>query len=120
MAKIPLHTKVALINNYIQNNYLRSRGKAEHDDWRISDILEAIKEDLNTLAKSQEVTSDKQGVPIELILRDLKYYRDKQEGAKSEITGLIDRLKEILEQQSDPESNIDKIIKNLEDNQKAG
>lgn len=118
MAKIPINVKVSLINNYIQSNYLKSRGKAEHEDWLINDILTEIKEDMSTLEKERTT----EHVPLSVITRDLKFIKDKQASLGSNMGSVIDELNALMESmqalkesQSDPDLNLDKIIKDLED-----
>ena len=118
MANIPLKAKVSLINNYIQTNYLKSRGKAEHEEWLINDILTNIKEDLSTLEKERTT----EHVPIGLITRDLKHLNDKQKSLRSGLGSVVEELKSVVESiksmqdsQSDPDLNLDKVIKDLDD-----
>ena len=118
MANIPLKAKVGLINNYIQTNYLKSRGKAEHEDWLINDILNDIKEDLSLLEKERTT----EHVPMGLITRDLKSLQDKDSNLQRRLGSVIDGLNSLMEEiktvresQEDPEVNLDKVIKNLED-----
>ena len=118
MAKVPINVKVSLINNYIQANVLKSRGKTEHEEWLINDILTDIKEDMSTLEKDRTT----EHVPLGLISRDLKYLRDKQSSQRGGMGSVIEELKSLTEElknlqnsQEDPEVNLDKVIKNLED-----
>lgn len=118
MANIPLKAKVSLINNYIQTNYLKSRGKAVHEEWSINDILTDIKEDLSTLEKERTT----EHVPLGLITRDLKYLKEKQTSLRSgletvmeELKSTIESMKSLQDSQSDPDVNLDKVIKDLED-----
>ena len=113
MSRIPLHTKVSLLNNYIQTNYLKSRGKAEHDEWPISKVLESIIEDLNTLEKQKSQTAEE--LPTGSMVRDLKFLQDKQKSIRVAIDTISEELKTIKEHYSDPTSNLDSVIKTLED-----
>jgi chromosome segregation ATPase len=118
MANIPLKVKVTLINNYIQTNYLKSRGKSEHEEYLINDILTDIKEDLSTLEKERTT----EHVPLGLITRDLKNIQEKQKSLGSGLESVVEELKSVIESmkslqetQSDPDLNLDKVIKDLED-----
>jgi len=118
MGKIPLKAKIGLINNYIQTNYLKSSGKTEHEDWLVIDILNDIKEDISTLEKEHTT----EHVPLGLITRDLRYLKDKQSSLQGELgsvndelNSLVEKIKAVQESQADPEVNLDKVIKNLED-----
>ena len=113
MGKIPLNVKVSLINNYIQTNYLKSRGKAEHEDIPISQILEDIKEDISTLDKENKQQKPEE-IPLGLVLRDLKYYNDKQSGYRADLESILDQLNLLHETQVDPGNTLDKVIKDLE------
>ena len=118
MAAIPLHVKITLLNNYIQANYLKSRGKAKHDDWLISEILESVKSDLEELSKTKEQQPGT--ISLELVLRDLKHFKDKEAGFKSEIESAVDQITSALDSQKEPEQNLDSVIKSLEEFSKNG
>ena len=111
MSRIPLHVKVSLLNNYIQSNYLKSKGKAEHDDWPISKILESIIEDLNTLEKEKSQTHEE--LPTGTLVRDLKFIQEKQKSIKNSIETISEELNTINEFYSES-SNLDGVIKTLE------
>ena len=108
MNEILLSTKVSLINNYIQSNYLKSRGKSEHDDTLVSDILNAIKDDLETL----ESKKNTKRIPLDSVLNELKLFKEEQ--SKFSLASVISNLQEIQEKQSNPENNLDSIIGTLE------
>ena len=117
MAKIPLHVKVSLLNNYIQSDILKSRGKATHEDWPIGAILNSIKEDIQAFEKEHAMDQE-QGVSMELILRDLKYYNEKQTGLRKDISSILEQLQEIYDTQTEPEVNLNKIIQDLEEKER--
>jgi len=108
MNNILLSTKVSLINNYIQSNYLKNRGKSEHDDTLVTEILTAIKEDLETL----ESKKNTKRIPLDSVLNDLKQFKEEQ--SKFSLSSVISNLQEIQEKQSNPENNLDSIIGTLE------
>lgn len=108
MNDMNLSTKVSLINNYIQSNYLKSRGKSEHDETLVSDILNAIKEDLETL----ETKKNTKRIPLDSVLNDLRLFKEEQ--SKFNLSSVITNLQEIQEIQTNPENNLDSIISTLE------
>ena len=113
MSSIPLNVKVYLINNYIQSNYLKSRGKAEHDDWPISKILESIIEDLKALEK--EKSNAKEELPIGLVVRDLKSLSAKQASMKKALESVVEEISQLLETESEELVSFEKIIKKIEE-----
>ncbi len=109
MAYIPIKSKIALINKYIQLSFLKSSGKSMHKDVSELDLFTAIIEDLKAFDEKPE----EEKISLKPTIKALKEYEYNQSAALKQINSLSESLESLREDQAN-QVNIGDIIKKLE------
>ncbi len=107
---LPLNSKITLINKYIQVNNMKDRGRAEHDDFLVKDLLTSVIDDL----KKFHQPSDETHLDLGPVVQDLKTLKESQSNPEVSLTSIVDDLQKLIEIQSNPPINLSTIIQELE------
>ena len=109
MDYIPLESKIALINKYIQLNMFKPKDKSTLDDISENDIFNAIREDLN----AHNVTPEETKVSLTPTIQALKELQISQIISQKQLDTLTESLQSFIEEQP-KQSTLIEIIKELE------
>lgn len=109
MEYIPLESKIALINKYIQLNMFKPKDKSTLDDISENDIFTAIREDL----KAHNETPEETKVSLTPTIQALKDLQISQVSSQKQLDTLTETLQSFREEQPE-QSTLNEIIKELE------
>ena len=107
---LPVHSKIALLNKYIQVNNMKDRGRAEYDGHLVKHLLESIVEDVKKLHEP----SDEAPLDLNHIVQDLKTFKESQSNPEISLSSISADLQKFIEIQSNPPIDLSAIIRELE------
>ena len=109
MGYIPVKSKIALINKYIQLSFLKSGSPSMHKDVSEHDIFSAIIEDINAFNENPEEPK----ISLKPTIETLRELQNNQSSMQKHIDSLSTFLQSLQEEQEN-QVNLDTVIKDLE------